>query len=144
MIRGVKLYRNIIPLLWSDNLGYLWLLFCIKTYIKTYIDIELAKEDSCYCIRPNCRPVRLGFSKLLGKLVVYVSIYTKKTLKTSQQITWMMLTRCFFVCFVLFFDCLYKNICCGFPFELLRQVDAIQIGTHNISLYKEVDKKYND
>ena len=27
-------------------------------------------------------------------------------------------------------------------FELHRQVDAIQMGTHNICLYKEVDKKY--
>ena len=25
-----------------------------------------------------------------------------------------------------------------------RQVDAIQMGTHNIRLYKEVDKKYTD
>ena len=27
-------------------------------------------------------------------------------------------------------------------FELHGQVDAIQMGTHNICLYKEVDKKY--
>ena len=27
-------------------------------------------------------------------------------------------------------------------FELHRQVDAIQMSTHNICLYKEVDKKY--
>ena len=31
---------------------------------------------------------------------------------------------------------------CGYSFELHRQVNAIQIGTHNICLYKEVDKKY--
>ena len=38
----------------------------------------------------------------------------------------------------------YESICCGYSFELQlhRQVDAIQIGTHNICLYKEVDKKY--
>ena len=32
--------------------------------------------------------------------------------------------------FVLFFLCdfLYKSICCGYPFELDRQVDAIQTG----------------
>ena len=29
-----------------------------------------------------------------------------------------------------------------YPFELHRQVDAIQMGTYNICLYKEVDKKY--
>ena len=45
----------------------------------------------------------------------------------------MMLMRCF--CFP---DFLYKSICCGYSFELHRQVDAIQMGTHNICLYKEV------
>ena len=39
-------------------------------------------------------------------------------------------------------DFLYKSICCGYPFELHRQVDAIQMGTRNICLYKEADKKY--
>ena len=38
---------------------------------------------------------------------------------------------------------LYKSICCGYSFELHRQVDAIQMGTHNICLYTEVDKKYS-
>ena len=28
--------------------------------------------------------------------------------------------------------------------QLHRQVNAIQMGTHNICLYKEVDKKYTD
>ena len=37
---------------------------------------------------------------------------------------------------------LYNSICCGYPFELHRQVDAIQMGTRNICCYKEVDKKY--
>ena len=32
-------------------------------------------------------------------------------------------------------------ICCVYSFELHRLVDAIQIGTHNICLYKQVDKK---
>ena len=39
-------------------------------------------------------------------------------------------------------DFLYKGICCGYSFELHRQVDAIQISTYNICLYKEVNKKY--
>ena len=39
-------------------------------------------------------------------------------------------------------DFLYKGICCEYSFELHRQVDAIQISTYNICLYKEVDKKY--
>ena len=51
----------------------------------------------------------------------------------------MMLMRCF----VLFFsDFLYKSICCRYQFELHQQVDATQMGTNNICLYKEVDKKY--
>ena len=37
---------------------------------------------------------------------------------------------------------MYKSICCGYSFELHRQVDAIQMGAHNICLNKEVDKKY--
>ena len=45
--------------------------------------------------------------------------------------------------YVIFFpDFLYKSICSGYSFELHQQVDAIQMGTHNICLYKEVDKKY--
>ena len=41
-----------------------------------------------------------------------------------------------------FSDFLYKGVCCGYSFELHRQVDAIQMSTHNICLYKEVKKKY--
>ena len=45
--------------------------------------------------------------------------------------------------YVFFFNFLYKGICCcGYSFELHRQVDAVQISTHNICLYKDVDKKY--
>ena len=33
-------------------------------------------------------------------------------------------------------------MCCGYSFELHRQVYAIQMGTHKICLYKEVDKNY--
>ena len=36
---------------------------------------------SNYRIRPNYRTVRLGFSKLLEKLLKYVSTYIKGTLK---------------------------------------------------------------
>ena len=34
------------------------------------------------------------------------------------------------------------STCCGYVFELQRQVDAIQMGTYNIRLYKKVDRKY--
>ena len=60
----------------------------------------------------------------------------KGTLKTDQRRTYQMLL-CFF-----FFDFLYNSICCGYSFDLHWQVDAIQMGSHNIRLYKEVDKKY--
>ena len=43
---------------------------------------------------------------------------------------------------IFFSDFLYKGICCGYSFELHRLVDAIQMSTHNICLYKEVKKKY--
>ena len=46
-------------------------------------------------------------------------------------------------CFVISFsDFLYKSVCCRYPFELHRQVDAIQMGTHNTRLYK--GKNYTD
>ena len=56
----------------------------------------------------------------------------------------MMIMRVFYFLFFFFFfsDFLYKGICCGFSFELHRQVDAIQMSIHNICLYKEVKKKY--
>ena len=58
--------------------------------------------------------------------------------KDQRNIYLMMLTQCF--CVLLFFsDFLYKSICCGYSFEMHRQVSALQIGTHNICFYKEVD-----
>ena len=35
----------------------------------------------------------------------------------------------------------YKSIYCGYSFELHRLVDAIQMSTHNICIYKENQKK---
>ena len=50
-----------------------------------------------YRIQPNYRTVRLGFSKMLGKLVVkQVPTYTKGTRKRTYQI---MLMRCFLYVF---------------------------------------------
>ena len=37
-----------------------------------------------------------------------------------------------------FSEFLYKSICCGYSFEL----NCIDMSTHNICLYKEVDKNY--
>ena len=39
-----------------------------------------------------------------------------------------------------FSDFLYKGICCGYSFELHQQVNAVQMSTYNICLYKEVRK----
>ena len=47
----------------------------------------------------------------------------------------------FFFFFFFFSDFLYESICCGYSFKLHWQVRAIQMGTHNICLYK-VDKQY--
>ena len=105
----------------------------------------------------NYRTVHLSFSKVLGKLVVkYVPTYTKGALKKKKKKKKKRSVKDLHVScdvFVLFFFCVcfflilfYKSICCGYSFELHQQVDAIQMCTHNICLYKhdkEVDKKYN-
>ena len=69
-------------------------------------------------------------------MVKYVSSYYGYTVKKDQKKTYLMMIIRFFFIF------LYKGICCGYSFELHGQVDAIQISTNNICLYKEVDKKY--
>ena len=94
-----------------------------------------------YRILPNYRSVHLGFSKLLGKLVVkYLSTYTKGTLKKDQWRTYLMMLLQYFCVAFFFPDFLHKSLCCGYPFELHRQVDALQMGTHSIYLYREVEK----
>ena len=95
-----------------------------------------------YRIRPNYRTVHSGFSKLVrtlicGKICTFciylLRIHYKKIRK--ELIWW-------WLCHFFWFS--YKGICCGYSFELHRQVDAIQMSTHNISLYKEVNKRYTD
>ena len=36
------------------------------------------------------------------------------------------------------------SLCCGYSFEMHRQADAIQMGTHSICFEKEADKNYTD
>ena len=43
---------------------------------------------------------------------------------------------------VLFCQLLYTGICCGYPFELHRLVDAIQMSTYNICFYKGIYCRY--
>ena len=43
--------------------------------------------------------------------------------------------------YVIVSDFLYKGICCGHSFELHRQVDAIQMSTHNICFLKRSKEK---
>ena len=83
--------------------------------------------------------MRLGFSKLLGTLICgKICIYLlRKHNKKDQK------KDLFDDEYAIFFsDFLYTGICCEYSFELHRQIDAIQMSTHNICLYKEVDKKY--
>ena len=96
------------------------------------------KQD--YRIRPNYRTVRLGISKLLGTLICgKICIYLSRIhYKIDQKRMYLIMIMRVFLLF--FF--LYKGICCGYSFELHRQVDAIQMSIHNICLYKEVKKKY--
>ena len=44
---------------------------------------------------------------------------------------------------VYFYLLLYKNVCCGYSFDLPQQVQAIQMSTHNICFYKENQKIYH-
>ena len=62
-----------------------------------------------------------------------ITAHTPISAQSSNSIVFR-LSQCIFCLF------LYKGICCGYPFELHRQVDAIQMGTHNICLYKEKQK----
>ena len=108
---------------------------------------SLSVTDSLnYRIRPNYRTVRLGFQingKICGKIYMYPPILRVhlKTISDLSNQGLILLRLC--DCFSCFFSyCLYKSICCRYSFELHRQVDAIQMGTHTIGIYKEEDKKY--
>ena len=78
-------------------------------------------------------------------MVKYVPTYTQGTLKKKKKKRSAKdLSTDAYATFLLFFffpDFLFKSICCGYSFELLQQSNAIQMGTHNICLYKEVDKR---
>ena len=75
----------------------------------------------------------------LNKNPPVLRVHLKK--KKGQRGTYlMMLMRCFFFVLVFFSDFLYKSICFGYSIELHRRIDAVQMGTHNIYLYKEVNK----
>ena len=73
-------------------------------------------------------------------MVKYVTTSTKGTLKNGSAKD--LSNYAYVMFFFFFFDFLYKSIFYGYPFELHRKVDVFQMGTHNICLYKEVDKKY--
>ena len=85
-------------------------------------------------IRPNYRTVRLEFFKITGKTCgnICIHLYFKKPAKDLSNNAYAM----FCLSFSVF---LYKSICCCYAFELHRQVDAIQMGTHNMCLYKEFE-----
>ena len=74
--------------------------------------------------------------------ILRVHLKKKKKKKKKKKRSAKDLSTDAYATFLLFFfpDFLYKSICCGYSFELLQQSNAIQMGTHNICLYKEVDK----
>ena len=77
-------------------------------------EIEKERMKTCYHIQLNYHTVHLGFSKLLGKLVVkYVSKYTKSTLK-NRSVKDLSKDAC-----VIFSNFLYKSKCCGYYHALL-------------------------
>ena len=84
----------------------------LQQYLKYYFD----SNNTYYRILPNYR--------------TYPYKRTVKKFRNLQITT-----------SVLFSLLLYKGICCGYSFELHRQVDAIQMSTHNICLCKESQKK---
>ena len=71
-------------------------------------------------------------------MVKYIPTYAKGTLIKKSATD---LSNNAYAMFYIFPDFPHKSIFCGYSFELHRQVDAIQIGTHRICLYKEIDKK---
>ena len=72
---------------------------------------------------------------------MYLNVRTLKVhLETGKDLSNNAYAMFLYVCFFSS-DFLNKSICCRFSFELHRQVDAIQMDTHNICLYK-VDKIY--
>ena len=81
--------------------------------------------------------MRLGFLKLLentcGKICICLLKGTLKKRSAKNLLDDV---------YAIFSEFLYKSICCGYSFELHRQVDAIQMGTHSICLYIEVAKQY--
>ena len=78
----------------------------------------------------------------LSILRVHFEKKKKKKKKISQGLIKWCLCHVFVFFFSLNFIIKAYNVYYGYSFELHQQVDAIQKGTHNIHLYKEVDKKY--
>ena len=72
-------------------------------------------------------------------MVKYVPTYIKGTFKKKKNAKDLS-NNAYAIFLCVFSDFLYKSICCGYSFELHQLIDAIQMGTHNICLYKVVDK----
>ena len=68
-----------------------------------------------------------------------VHLKKKRTAKHLSNDAFAMVFCC---CCLFFSDFFYTRICCGHSFELHRKFDAIQMGTCNICLSIEADKKY--
>ena len=111
--------------------------FVIYISHKTPLPHGPAHKNKYYRIRPNYHTVRLGFSNLQDTLICgQICIYLLRIHYKKDQ------KRTFNDDYANFSAFLYKGICCGYSFELHWLVDAIQMSTYKICLYKEVDKKY--
>ena len=133
---------------WAQAVKGRWLLRVVKYIVKqhlrnqkkghyrqvAYVERWSLMEITLYYyhIQSYYHTVRLGFSKILRKLVVKyvptilrVYLIKKKKKKDQQRTYQIMLMRClcFFCCCCFYF--LYKSRC-RYSFELHRQTDAIQ------------------
>ena len=77
--------------------------------------------------------------KAFGKICIHLYYNTRGTFKQRSVKDSSNDAYAMALCF-LFYDFFYKSICCGYSFELHRQVDAIQMGTHNICRLKKWTK----
>ena len=107
------------------------------------------RRSLAYRIRPNYRTVRLGFSKLLGTLICgKICIYLLRKHNKKDQKKYFFFDDESGIFFLIFFiqayvvstqlNCIDKSM----QFKWVPTTYAIQMSTHNICLYEEVDKKY--
>ena len=77
-----------------------------------------------------------GAIRKISTITIF-ELFTARTPTSTQSSNFVVLRfQPVYFCLVL-----YKGICCGYPFELHRLVDAIQMSTHNTCFYRISEKK---